>query len=293
VPVPARPKASHADVLLRESQVLLAPLARLLVAHGVTYPQLAQALKRLFLDAARAELAAAGKAGTDSALSLLSGVHRKDVRALARGSARVAAGGSRTLPLAAEVFTRWANDRRYADARGAPAALPLRGRGARTFDALVRSVSKDFHPHSVLEELRRLGLAEVDGERVRLKARGFVPQQGFGEVAYYVAANVRDHLAAAAANLRRAAGSEPPFLEHAVYADELSARSAAQLHKLARRLWAAALKRMYRAATNAVEADRALPAAQRSARMRFGAYYFADIDAAPPPAARIKGRSRK
>ena len=270
---------------------MLAPLARLLVAHGVTYPQLAQALKPVFLAAARAELAGSGRPDTDSALSLLSGVHRKDVRALVRGAARVADGGARALSFAAEVFTRWANDRRYADAKGRPAALPLRGRGPRSFDRLVRSVSKDFHPRSVLEEMLRLGVAEIDGERVRLKTRGFVPQRGFGEVAYYVAANVRDHLAAADANLR-AAGSiaNTPFLEHAVYADELSPRSAAQLQRLARRLWATAVKRVYKAATAAVEADRALPEAQRSARMRFGAYYFAEPAEEPAPAAKRKRR---
>ena len=71
-----------ADTLLEESVAMLAPLVRLLVASGVTYPQFTTALKTAFLRAAHAELESSNKKVTDSAVSLLSGVHRKDVRAL-------------------------------------------------------------------------------------------------------------------------------------------------------------------------------------------------------------------
>jgi len=52
------------------------PLVRLLIKNGVTYPAFAVALKRVFLDAARAELARQRMPQTDSAVTLLSGVHR-------------------------------------------------------------------------------------------------------------------------------------------------------------------------------------------------------------------------
>lgn len=289
----AKPTASHADVLLHESRAMLTPLARMFVAHGVTYPQFAQALKEVFLDAARAELRAADKPATDSALSLLSGVHRKDVRTLAHADGPRPAGEPRALPLAAEVFTRWANDRRFTDASGKPKSLPLRGaRAAHSFDGLVRSISKDFHPRSVLNELVRLGVAEVVGDEVHLKAEAFIPHEGFSEIAYYISANVRDHLAAAAANLQTAGRKETaPFLEHAVYADELSEQSAMQLQRLARRLWSGAVKRMVKAALAAVEADRSQPAAQRTMRMRFGAFCFSEpVEAA---AAKPKRSARR
>lgn len=273
---------------------MLAPLARMLVAHGVTYPQLAQALKPVFLQAARAELKDAARPATDSALSLLSGVHRKDVRALAHGDSRSEPTADRTLSFAAEVFTRWATDRRYTDARGRPLPLALRGnrRGARSFEALARSVSTDFHPRAVLDELVRLGLAEIEADAVRLKSQAFVPRESFREVAYYIAANVHDHLAAAAANLRRAtADGHAPFLEHAVYADELSPESAARLQALARRLWSAGIRRWLKAALAAFEKDRALPRAQRNARARFGSYFYAEP--APPAVAAKQNPSRR
>jgi len=297
VPSRAKLKGSQADVVLHEARTMLTPLARMLVAHGVTYPRLAQELKFVFLEAARAELAAEDLVPTDSALSLRSGVHRKDVRALAHAGARDRRGANRPLSFAAEVFTRWANDRRYADARGRPKPLPLRSDDSTSlsFEGLVRSVSKDFHPRSVLDELVRLGVAVTAGEQVRLKAEAFVPHEGFTEVAYYIGANVHDHLAAAAANLRTVGmQAKAPFLEHGVYADELSEESAVQLQGLARKLWSAAVKAMVKAALAAVEADRDKPAEQRAVRMRFGAFFYSEPTAPTRPASkRLQQRGSK
>ena len=67
---------------------VLQPLVRLLLRNGVTYTVFAAALKRVFLDAARQELAGRGMAQTDSALSLLSGVHRPGKRSANRPPVR-------------------------------------------------------------------------------------------------------------------------------------------------------------------------------------------------------------
>ena len=77
--VPAVNSGEPGAVLARVLHVLR-PLVRPLVHQGVTYPALAAALKRIFLDEARRELQRRGMVATDSALTLLSGVHRRDVR---------------------------------------------------------------------------------------------------------------------------------------------------------------------------------------------------------------------
>jgi hypothetical protein len=48
--------------------------------EGITYPQFAQALKTTFFDVARKELEERDSRITDSSISILSGVHRKDVK---------------------------------------------------------------------------------------------------------------------------------------------------------------------------------------------------------------------
>ena len=83
--------SSQPSLVLDRVLRVMQPLVRLLLRNGVTYTVFAAALKRVFLDGARQELAARGMAQTDSAVSLLCGVHRRDVRSLSRGEGAVSA----------------------------------------------------------------------------------------------------------------------------------------------------------------------------------------------------------
>lgn len=244
------------------------PLVRLLIRHGVTYPAFASALKRVFLDAAKDELDARQMARTDSALSLLSGVHRRDVRTLERAPPAAKASDARVkapVSLVGEVAARWITDADYLDGRRRPRALE---RGE--FDALVAAVSSDVRPRAILDELQRLGAAqERDDGRIALASDGFAPRQGFGEMTDLLAANVGDHAAAAVANLQ----DDANFLEQAMYADALSEESAARLQRAAVKAWQQAVKPLIAQAIERRDADAQLPEPQRH-RVRFGVYFF-------------------
>lgn len=257
---------------------MLAPLAQAMVANGVTYPVFAQALKRVFLEAARTELQKSDKRVTDSALSLLSGVHRKDVRVMAEEDSSALVSSMRAWSLVSEVVTRWLTDPGYVDERGQAKAVPLRG-DAPSFEHLSQSVSKDFHSRSVLDELIRLDLARVEGDTVALTHDMFMSSSDFVNRAYFFSRNVRDHIAAGAANLGEAEG-DPPFLEYAVFADGLSPASTHQLHVRARQLWLRAFKQIVSEASSLEEQDRTKPAEERSRRMRFGVFFYEEPAAA-------------
>lgn len=264
---------TRADVLLDEAERFLLPLARLLIASGIGYPQLAARLKGVFLDAARYELAMAGGRQTDSALSLLSGVHRKDIRAAKVAGESGGGLNGRSLSLAAEVFTRWLHDPALKGPEGLPLALARCG-PAPSFESLVASVSTDFHARSMLDELLRLGVVRLEGETVTPCGDAFIPREGFRELAYYFGENLHDHIAAAATNLRAADnGDKPLFLEQSVFADGLSADSAEALGELARALWRNTFDRMVSEASRRCEQD---TAAVADHRMRFGVYYYAE-----------------
>lgn len=270
---------TRADVLLREALRVMEPLARQLVASGVPYPVFAQSLKSVFLNAASDELRAQGKRTTDSALSLLSGVHRKDVRAMTDSA--TPAERLRVTSMAKQVCAAWRYEPTWLDELGQPLALPVRGPqdAGPSFERLSQSVSKDFHARSVLDELLRLGVVELRGEMVLLKADEFIPTASFAESARIFANNVSDHVAASMSNLRSdGAAGRPNFLEHSVFVDEITAESAEKLQQLARNLWSAAVRKMVRSATEVVESDRAVTQAQRSHRFRFGAYCFHELD---------------
>lgn len=260
---------------------VLRPLVRLLLHHGFTYQALAAALKRVFLEEGQRELNRRGMAVTDSALTLLTGVHRRDVRTLTRDEAAPRASASDGAPaalatppasLAAEVVGRWMHARRYVDKAGHPKVLS-RGAGERaSFDELVAGLSRDVRPRAVLDELVRLGVAEETPSGVRLLAEGFAPRRGHDEMQSLFAANAHDHLAAAVANLR----GEANFLEQAIFVDELTEDSVHQLQQAGVAAWKVALREVMSTAQQRFDADQALPAAERRQRARFGVYFYSE-----------------
>jgi hypothetical protein len=273
------PVTSSADPgpLLEALKAVLRPLLRLMVARGVTLPALVAALKELYVDVAGRDFRLDGKPPSDSRVSLLTGVHRKDVRAI-RESARPLS-TPRGPNLGATVVGRWLGDPALADAEGRPRPLPrLAAAGPPSFEALVEAVSKDVRPRTVLDELVRLGLAAWDTERdeVRLLADAFVPAGPGEEVLGFFRDNLRDHLAAAVGNLLAAPG-ERRFLERAVYYNNLRPADVDRLEAEARTLALAALRHLNSLALEHQAAARGDPAARE--RFRFGAFLFRE---APP-----------
>lgn len=191
---------------------MLMPLIRLLVAHGVTYPRFVAALKPAFLRAAHTELSDSGKRISDSALSIMSGVHRKDVRAL-MADERPRANGQRALSLADEVIARWMKDPRYTTRDGLPLDLPVRtSNGAQdkpSFDALMQSVSRDFHSRAALDELTRLGVVEVVNDVARLTIDRAVADRSFIAAISYVGSAVHDQLSTIEQEIRALRINEP------------------------------------------------------------------------------------
>ena len=61
---------------------VLLPLVRLMLTRGLHYPAAAEMLKSLYVEIADREFALDTKRQTDSRVSLISGVHRKDVKRL-------------------------------------------------------------------------------------------------------------------------------------------------------------------------------------------------------------------
>jgi hypothetical protein len=271
-PAPVQPSSDNAQLALREAAVLMAPIALWLLRHGVSYPAFAETLKAVFLQAASIELDRAGSQPTQSALSLLSGLHRKDVRDLA--AAPVADRSPQRPPLSSQVLTRWLTDRRYRSANGKPRTLPRTGSG-RTFESMCRELSNDVHPRAVLDEMLRLGQVTLDGERVVLVASAFIPAARLDEMTALFSANAADHVAAAVSNLTTHA---PRFLEQSIYADGLTAESIGHLHAASRHAWARAFESVVTEARARVDHDRDGDGEQR---MRFGVYFFSE----PAPAA--------
>jgi hypothetical protein len=251
--------------VLAATKALLRPLVRVMIACGVTLPALVAALKECFVEVAVSDFRLGGREASDSRASLVTGVHRKDVRAIRERSRPVStprAGG-----LAATVVGRWLGRPDHLDTAGQPRRLPRPD-----FDALVAGVSKDVRPRTVLDELLRLGLVELGaGDTVRLLVDAFVPARDGEELLAFFRLNLHDHLAAAAANLL-AGPDERRFLERAVYYNNLRPADVDRLEAEARTLALAALRHLNGLALEMQQAAREIGGA--SERFRFGVYFF-------------------
>jgi len=267
----------------RALEQLLLPLAQMCLERGHGFQTLAEAMKRALVAAAREAHSGAQASRDVSRVATTTGLTRREVTRITQTPAADAA--PRSSP-ATQVFTRWMGSRRLQDKDGHPKALPRQGK-APSFEELARSVTRDVHPRSLLEELCRLGLVSFDpvSDTVTLQRDSFVPSADLSRLLGFVGSNVGDHLAAAAANLAAgAAGDTPPHFEQAVFADGLSQQSVAQLRGLVTEQWRALMAALVPRLEAMIEADERDPGA-RLRRVRIGLYTFnadAPVAAAPP-----------
>lgn len=221
-------------------------------------PAVVAAMKEVFVEVAERDFRLDGRAPSDSRISLLTGVHRKDVRVIRDGAPPLSA--PREPSLGAAVIGAWLGDPGLAE------TLTRAG-----FDALVAGVSRDVRGRTVLDELERLGLVAVEGDTVRRLQDAFVPAAGDDAQLGFFAANCEDHLAAAGHNLL-AAPDAPRHLERAVYYNNLPPLAIDRLEAEARTLSAAALRHLNGLALEAREASRGDPTATE--RFRFGVFFW-------------------
>jgi hypothetical protein len=253
---------------------VLRPLVRLMLAHGITYPALTEILKGLFVEVAGREFTITGKAQTDSRISLLSGVHRKDVKRLRENPPASSEEAHNEVSLGSQIVAEWIGAPEFTDKRKHPLPLPRLAREASgaSFESLVESVSKDIRSRAVLDEWLRLGIVHIDeSDRVCLNQEAFVPEKGFAEKAFYLGHNLHDHAAAAVQNVL---GVAPAFLERSVHYDALSASSVAELAALSEKAGMEAVLEVNRKAMKLDRRDAQQKAAGK--RMTFGIYFFAE-----------------
>ena len=290
-PLPASAGAAPMDpaALLNAMRELLQPLAQLAVGQGVLLATVEEMLRAAFVEAARD---AHGKSGSDrvvSRISTVTGLNRREVTRLLQADTSVVE--PKPSP-ATRVFTRWLSDPLWKTATGEPLPLPRQG-AAPSFEALAQSVTRDVHPRSLLDELCRLGLAQLDGDTVRVTSRTFVPKGDSARMLGFVGSNVGDHLRASIANVL---ADTPPHFEQAIFADGLSAASVQAAHELVRAQWQGLLAAAVPTLQKMIDADQAAGNATDQ-RVRIGLFtYAAPTDAAAsraqPAAAPTARKSR-
>ncbi len=258
---------------LRAARTILRPLVRGLVRRGVQLPQIVEELKALYVDAARLEAAKSGRV-TQSAISVMSGVHRKDVKRLLEKT-----DDSPQPPSAASMGSKligiWMGRAPFAGEDGG--SLPLfekRSDGSPSFEELVGEVSQDVRSRAVLDDWLRLNVVvrREDG-LVELNTEAFATPEAEADALHFFGRNLRDHVSAGLHNLD---GNDPRFIDRATFYWGLTEASIEKLRLLARDLGTEAVREANKHALDLATRDR--KSGDGRHRMTFGVYFYAEED---------------
>lgn len=260
---------------------LLRPLVRHLIGRGWTYPVLAEFLKSVYVAEAQTHYDDDPDTMTDSRLSLLTGIHRKDIKRL-RAELRAASptpAFRRDASLAVRVVAAWVSSPRYVDARKRPKVLPFTAAAGRlSFEKLVRETRADMRPNVILDELVRVGVAEVDeNNMVTLLRNAYISDLPRDKIAY-LGDNVGDHLQSALHNIT---GQGQPFLERAVHYELIAPEALEQLRPELTRVAEDFLQTVNRKLMP-LNADAIRRRESRGRRMRLGIFYYEDKSRVAP-----------
>lgn len=261
------------SALLSALRRVLAPIVRLMLAKGVTLPMAVELLKRVFVEVAERDFQLDDKSSTDSRISLLTGVHRKDVKRL-RNLPHVESDLPPKISLGAQVVGAWVTRKQWLDDSGNPRPLPrLASSGEGSFEALVASISRDIRPRSVLDEWLRLGVVRInEQDEIVLNTAAFIPQQGAEDKLAYYGHNLGDHAAAATDNIL---GGRDPWFERSVHHNGLTPQQIQALRRQAAELGTVLLQSLHTAAEQS-GAEPANPGP--SERFTCGIYFYSAAD---------------
>jgi len=273
-------------------QRMLRAVVRHLIAQGVTYPALTQMLKEVYVEVAEAEFALPFKRQTDSRLSLVTGLNRKEIARL-----RTRQRKPQKAPVAIEdnlvthVIGRWMAGPPYAANDGTPLCLTYESErpNSASFARLVRDLTVDIPVRSVLDELVRADAVTLRSDgAVELRREVNIPVEDAAAKLALLGTDPGELFCTIMHNIEH---PEAARLQRKVVYDNIGADALAEIRGMARRSGEEFIR-----STNALLAghdrDRNPHAAggQRT-RVVLGTYYFEEEVRPPAPSPAGEKRS--
>ena len=175
---------------------LLRPVVRFCINRSLRLQDMVEAAKVMFVDIANEELEKQGKADNISRISVMTGVHRIDVKRI------LDEGGNFELSerLAGKVIALWRNDKRFTTDAGKPRVLSFKGVG-NEFSKLVETISIDLKPGTILFDLERVGAVSKTKKGLKLLHSSYVPRKDPGSSLKLLARDAEDLMEAGINNV--------------------------------------------------------------------------------------------
>jgi len=221
-------KKTQQEALYLALYQLLTPLIRILLRHGMPYGALAELIRKVYVQVADQDFGVPGKKQTNSRISTITGLSRKEVQRL-KGLPEDNAENLQRYNRAARVITGWVRDPAFHDSNGQPAPLPVEGNST-SFANLVKSFSGDVPTRAILDELLQVGVVELNDGMVHLLARAYIPKTGETEKLTILGNDVAGLITTIDHNIQ--SNGKDPYFQRKVYYDNLPEEAIADLRAL-------------------------------------------------------------
>lgn len=208
---------------------LLRPLVRILLRNGISYGAFADLAKWVFVDIAAKEFGVPGRKQSDSRVSVITGLTRKEVARIKGIDTPDDTSAEQQYNRAARVIGGWLRDPRFSNGDGSPAPLPFEGNAG--FSELVKRYSGDMTARSILDELLRVGTVErTEDGTIRLLVSAYVPKGSDAGKIHILGTDVALLIGTIDHNLHESLG-QPRFQRKVAY-DNLPAEALPRLREL-------------------------------------------------------------
>ena len=269
-------KVNQNSAIFKALECAMRPLVRLMLARGITYIQLTEWLKHIFVETAVKEFSLPEKAINDSRISVITGVHRKDVKRLREIMlVNPILVEPVNVNLGSKIVSAWLSNALYVhDGKPKTIARLKKDGGNLSFEALVEAVTKDVRARAALDELERVGAVSLDADdMVTLITDAFIPAKGEDEKASYLGLGVGDHTAAAVHNVLNC---QPPSFDRVVHYKGLTSESVQEIERLSRVQGSQLLQEINKQAKK-LPAD-TVASEMKSKRFTLGVYFYSGDD---------------
>jgi hypothetical protein len=176
--------------LLAAYRKLMQPLVRVLIRSGVSFGELSEVLKTVFVEVAGRDFLLPERKTSLSRIAIITGLTRKEVAKQQDNILRGIFTVDSNLNRVSRVLEGWHTDPVFTGPYGMPKDLPFDSKDQTDFVSLVRAYSGDMSARAMLDELMRIGLVEQTNVGLfKVLGRAYMPRdfhpdalQRFGEV---------------------------------------------------------------------------------------------------------------
>lgn len=220
-------KALHSAVMR-----LLRPLVRILLNHGVPFNTFAEIARWVYVEVADKEFGIEGRKQTDSRVSVITGLTRKDVARIKKVEKPEDHASAISYNRAARVVSAWAREYPMEGTASGIAPLPLEGK--RSLAELIHQHSGDMPVRAVVDELLRVGAIRLRDEgTAELLHRHYLPPQGERRKLVYLGDDVADLIGTIGHNLQ--AKAPDTMFQRKVFYDNIPSEHLDSVRAVARR----------------------------------------------------------